>query len=87
MTAMGDDGLGHAARSDEMDFARQGGENFFDESVDHGGGTVEDATLHTFEGITTNHVLGFLDGDGRQLRGALTQCAQRGFDSFYLRGH
>ena len=77
MLAMGNDGLGHAASSDEMGVFKVGQE-FVDQTVDHGGSTIEDAALHTFERISSYEMAWFLYGDGGQLRGALAEGIQGG---------
>ena len=78
MTRKGYDIFRHAACGDDVNGLGKGGEKFVEESVNHACCTVDDATLHALEGVSAHEVTGFLQGDGRQLRGALTEGIQRG---------
>ena len=68
--AVGDDGFRHAASGDDVGGGGKRGDDLVDETVDHGGGAVEDAALHAFKGVSAYEMGWFLDGDGGELRGS-----------------
>ena len=75
------DGARHAASGNDVGFAVKGGQQLVDKPINHGCSAVNDAALHTLEGVATNQMLRLLDGDGGQLRGASAQSVHRGFNA------
>ena len=67
MAAVGDDGLRHAACGDDSWCGVKGGTELVYQPVDHSCCAVEYAALHALQGIATDEMGWFLDGDGGQL--------------------
>ena len=67
MVALGHDVLRHTTCGNNMDCAVECGQEAIQESVDHGGGAVEDAALHALQRISAYQMCRFFNIDSRQL--------------------
>ena len=62
MFAVGNNRLRHASSGDDVWGRGERIDDLIDEAVDHGGGAVDDATLHTFQSVATYQVGWLLNG-------------------------
>ena len=67
MLAIGYHVVGVASCGNDLDIFAESRNDTVNHTVDHGCCSVDDAALHTFEGVAPDEVARLLDVDGREL--------------------